>query len=426
MAQDDVKAADAKDKADDAKADTKSDDKAAQSGAITIEELKTIINDAVEAKTAELGKQTTANFEGLARAMLPAQPKAPPQKGVQFVRYVKMMWRAKGIGRIAAEYAEQIYGPEGAELAKALGTQIGESGGFVVPEQYSTDIIELLRNKTVVRRSGVPAVPMAGSMQVPRLDVGSTSGYVGENRPITPSEPKMGQLRMTSRKLAGLVPMSNDWLRLATPQGDQLVLNDLTTGMAVTEDLYFLFGAGTENAPKGLRYWTHTDNVSASAGATVDNIRDDLRGCVNNLDNANIPMTNPVWFMAPRSRNYLYDLRESAGGNLLYPELQKVDDNAPSGRLWTYPVWVTNQIPINEGGGSNESQIALCDVAQCVIGEELTIEVAMSDSASYDTSGTVTSAFQNDQTVIRAIAKHDFAMRHDKAAAWRTGVTWGA
>jgi HK97 family phage major capsid protein len=48
---------------------------------------------------------------------------------------------------------------------------------------------------------------------VPKITGGSTAGYVGENANITKTQPTTGQITLTFKKLAALVPISNDLLR---------------------------------------------------------------------------------------------------------------------------------------------------------------------------------------------------------------------
>jgi hypothetical protein len=52
-------------------------------------------------------------------------------------------------------------------------------------------------------------------------------------------------------------------------------------------------------------------------------------------------------------------------------------------------------------------------------------ELAVSREGTYvDGNGTTISAFQNDETMIRAIAEHDHQIRHDAAVAVIQGVRW--
>ena len=57
--------------------------------------------------------------------------------------------------------------------------------------------------------------------------------------------------------------------------------------------------------------------------------------------------------------------------------------------------------------------------------DSMQLELAVSREGSYvDSNGSTISAFQNDQTLIRAITEHDFQVRHDQSVAIIQGVKW--
>ena len=91
-----------------------------------------------------------------------------------------------------------------------------------------------------------------------------------------------------------------------------------------------------------------------------------------------------------------------------------------------YKVGCTTQIPWTLGGSSDESEIYFADFDEFVLAEGQSIRLEASSEAAYDDGGTVKAAFSLDQTVVRAIAEHDFAPRHDEAVAVLTAVDWGA
>jgi|TARA_R110002072_G_scaffold86176_11_gene194578 HK97 family phage major capsid protein len=397
------------------------------------ETLSGLIDHAV-AQAVDKALQPLSQRSGLGESLLlsgrgPATPAgqvaAPPAKGQGFARIVRALGAAKGIPQLAADFAAKTWGAEGEVIAKTLAAGSGSSGGFLVPENYSAEIIDLLRQRTVVRRAGALVVPMNGSLLMPKLASGAAASYIGENQTISKTSPGFGQLRLTSRKLAAMVPLSNDLLRTASPQADQVVLDDLIAGMSVTEDAAFLRNDGTGNAPKGLRYWADPTQVTLSSGTGAVEIEADLKALVTTLEEASVRMLRPAWFMAPRSRNHLFILRDAVG-NLLFPELRITDPQAPFGRLWGYPVFPSNNLPTDGGVGGDESEVMLADMADVLIGEDGQIEISLSDTAAYHDGSSVVAAFSQDQTVVRAIARHDFALRHDQSVAVKTGVTWGA
>lgn len=338
------------------------------------------------------------------------------RKGATFSKITRALAASKGIPQVAALHAANVYG-ENHPATKALAASVGVSGGFLVPEQYSQDIIELLRARAIVRQAGPITIPINGTYLMPRLASGSTGGYIGENQNIAATEPTFGQLRLTSKKLAALVPISNDLLKTASPAADDVVVNDLVSSLANTEDAAFLRDTGVGNAPRGMRSWAAAGNLFNSAGDAIANVEADLRNARNRLLNANVRMTRPAWFMSPRDMEALRFIRD-ANGNRAFPEVGETQ------RLIGVPIFASNNIPINLGGG-NDSEVYLVDMADAVIGEEQGIELMVSDTAAYHDGANVVAAFSLDQTVIRAILKHDFVMRHAASVCVIEQVTWG-
>ena len=115
-------------------------------------------------------------------------------------------------------------------------------GGFLVPEEYSTELIEYLRPLSVIRSMNPVIVPMpVGSISIPAMTGGATAEYIGEGSNIAVSQPAFGQIKLTWKKLATLVPISNDLIRFSSPQADAIVRDDLVAAMAQREDAA-LFG----------------------------------------------------------------------------------------------------------------------------------------------------------------------------------------
>lgn len=309
----------------------------------------------------------------------------------------------------------------GEAVEKALLASRPTSGGVLLAPEVSTDIIGLLYANTVVRGSGAPVVNMpTGLMDIPRVVEGDEAHYIGEGAPAPTTSMKFGKVTLVAKKLAAFVPISNSLLRFDTAgQADTIVRNDLARKLAVREDKAFLRGSGAEGEPKGMRYACDPTNVTASAGTSLAQIRTDLKDLLNALATKNVPMTNVNWFMNPAVANYLRLAVSDGNGNLVFAA------ELAQGRLMGYPVRLTTSIPTGLGSGGDETEVILADVAETVIGETTQILISASEeTAYYDESGNVVSAFQSDMTVVRAITEHDFALRHAQAVAVKTGVKW--
>ncbi len=348
--------------------------------------------------------------------------------GIAAARWVRAIAFGQGDLAKAAHFITKVYDDDlGDEIQKSMIAGELTSGGALVPPEVAAEIIELLRAMTVVRAAGARTVPMPnGTLTMRRQTAGSSASYVGESQDISITQPDTGLLTLTSKKLAAIVPISNELLKFTSgPSADEFVRDDLVMEIAIREDQAFIRDDGTEHTPKGLRHWANANNVisrtAASPPATAAEIEEDFKRMMNLLMNADVKMRRPVWIMHPREMNHLKIQRNTDGGQLLYPELRT---GSPTIHNW--PVFVTTTIPSNLGGSGDESEVYLVEMFDAIIGEVSGLEIVANASASYVENATLQSAFSRDETLIRAITMHDFAMRHTVSVAVLTGVDWGA
>jgi len=356
-----------------------------------------------------------------AAASMPATPRMPSVPGTGMSRMVRALVVAQGNQQVAAKFAMDNH--FGEDVAMALNTLTPGAGGVLVPQNMAREVIELWRPQSVVRRLGARTLPLTnGNITLPRLKGGAVVGYTGSDSDIGVTGQTFDNLKLSAKKLTGLVPISNDLLAYAgtSPNVDKLVVDDLTAAMSSREDKAFIRDDGTLETPKGLLAWALAGfKFAASAGDTLQKIETDLNKLILALENVNANMGAPGWIMSPRSFRFLEGLRDG-NGNKVYPEMK-------DGNLKGYPVGKTTQIPNNLGASSNQSEIYFVDFNDCFIGEDETLLIDYSKEATYkDEGGNLVSAFQRDQTLVRVIAKHDFGPRHVESIAILTAVTWGA
>lgn len=351
----------------------------------------------------------------------------PEKKGIGAARLIRALAAGGGDMTRAINFCNNTWDDSlNDAIVKALGTNVGTGGGFLVPEQFSSEIIELLRARAVVRGAGPIIIPMnGGTMTIPKQTGGATSNYIGENATEPSTEQTFGDVVLTFKKLRALVPISNDLLRFGVPQVDTIVRDDLVASMALHEDLRFLRGDGTQNDPKGLRNWVNPANVSTSNGTSLAAVRQDLNDLVTALEENDVRMNRPHWFMHPRTKNYLLNRMVDSNGNLVFRA------EMLAGTLMGFPFSVTTQLPTNlsvTSTNADETELYLVDMADTIIGESSELEIAVSSDASYQdaATGAQHSAFDRDQTLMRAIARHDFAVRHDLSIAIKSDLVWGS
>ncbi len=413
------------------------------------EDLKKFISDVTAPMLKEaVGEQVANVVKQSVEAALAAAPQAQPMfretpvaakkaaVGDSFAQYVRCL----AAGRNDKEKAVKIargwgYNDVAEKLAasneKAMSAGDPLAGGFLVPPEFSSDVIELLRASGVIRSLNPVVVPMnSGSLKMPRITSGTTATYVGENTNINKTQIATGQLTLTFKKLAALVPISNDLLRYSAPAADGIVRDDIVRSISAREDQAFLRDDGTSGTPTGLKYQINPANkFNANASVSLANVTTDLGKAMRYIMDANIALTpqqgasgtgaRAGWIFAPRTWQYLVTVLTTNGVYAFRDEMLR-------GTLWGYPFRVTTQVQTTLGTNSLQSEVYFGCFEHAVIGESTGLIVDASQEAAYHDGSNVVAAFSQDQTVIRVLAEHDFALRHDKAFSLIENVSWGA
>jgi len=369
--------------------------------------------EAAEAAAAGTGD---AGAAALPPATRPAVAADPALKGIEVGFAFHALAGAKGDKDKAIARLEKD-GHSG--ISAALSGATEAAGGVTLPRPLAAQVIELLRPRVVMRRAGVRAFPMpAGQIRHARQSGAATAAYGAENSAIAASEPTFGKLDQTFKKLGALVPIGNSLLRHSSVDMAMMARDDLLEVMSLREDLGFLRNDGSGDLPKGVVSWCLVGNLQSAVANTVSVVDLALRKAINKVETANVGMTNCGWVLRPDVKNFLASLRD-ANNFLLYPSIET------AGTLKGYPIYTTTQLPDNLGVGTNESEIVFCAFDQMMIGDSMTLSLAVSSEASYvDGGGNTVSAFQRDLTLMRAISEHDFAPRQDAGIAVIRGVAW--
>lgn len=349
---------------------------------------------------------------------VPAVAVSDADRGMGAGMIVGALAVSKGNREAAVAYLDK----EGqSAIGAALSGATSGAGGVTIPRPLASEIIGLLRPRVTVRASGARSVPMpAGELRYARLQGSATASYSGENAAIVESEQTFGNTDMKFKKLTSLVPVGNSLMSHSAMEVGRIVRDDMTRVMALKEDLAFLRFDGTNLRPTGLRYWAAAGQWAANGvAASLAAAEAAARGAVNRVEDRNVGMVMPGWIMRAGVKNWLASLRDP-NGNFAFPSIDA------SGELLGYPIKVTSQIPTNLGAGGDESEVYFADFSEIVIGDAQVIRVDVSTEAAFtDVNGDTVSAYQNDLTLMRAIAEHDLAPMHDVAISGFNTVGWG-
>jgi len=334
-----------------------------------------------------------------------------------FTQYVMAIAAGRGDIDKAIKWAKNN---ELEEVEKALTVSADNgTGHFLVPDEWASEIIEFLRPAVTVRKLGAQTVPLVGgTLHIPAMIGGGSAEYLGESEDISITKPEFSEKTLIAKKLAAIVPISNDLLRKASYNVMTIVRNDLINAIAVREDKAFLYDTGAPaTIIKGLKQLaTDANRVFASDGS----IAADIAKAEKALKDAHIRFVRPGIIMSSRTENYLKYYYESLSGT--YPYLEEMKN----GTIFGYPYAVSYEIPtdLTIGTETNGTELFFVDFNEVIIGDGEQIYVDISTEAAYKDGANVISAFSKDQTLIRVITENDLILRYDDAIAVISPLNW--
>lgn len=343
------------------------------------------------------------------------QKKAVPAE-IQLARAIKCLdVFGKHDPEAAAYYAQKKYEDDNmAREFKALNATNPSSGGYLIPEVYLDQIIEMLYAKTVIFELGAQKVPMTnGNLNIPKMTGGARATWGGEQRKIAKTQGSFGNIKLSAKRLEAIVPQTRELLMSTNYSADQLFANDLTRRMELGLDFGALFGTGGEFQPLGIAKNKDVevlDCASITNAALVDSsdkITADFPVYVRSKAMAkNIDDQKCGWAFNSMMEGYLMNLKTSTGAYIYREEMQ-------GGKLLGFPYKVSNQIPTDS---SNKTEMIFGNWADLLVGEQLGLETYTTLDGSWtDDAGVQHNAFEENLAATRALMYVDIAARHPES-----------
>lgn len=173
---------------------------------------------------------------------------------------------SQDIARTIGRKTEGIFIPLNLRAALSTSTSGTEKGGYTVQTTLQP-LIEILRNKLMVRQMGATVLSVKGPIAFPRQTGTTTLVWVGEapGSDTTESEATFEQLILTPKSAQATTAYTKQLLMESSIDIENFVRNDLTLVNAVGIDSAAINGTGNSNQPKGI---LATDNIGVVAGGT--------------------------------------------------------------------------------------------------------------------------------------------------------------
>lgn len=295
---------------------------------------------------------------------------------------------------------------------KALAEGSGSTGGYLVPDEFSTEILRVELESSVVRSNGARVIPMMGSqIKIPALNMSSnaagslyggvTAYWTEEGAQKTESKPSFKRVTLEPKKLCGYTESSDELV------GDAIVsMGDLLSTMfgevlAFEEDYAFLQGDGV-GKPLGIT--TSPCYATVSRASTSIVVTADI---INMLARFKGNMQRARWIVNQSALPYIYKLMDGNDNYIWHPGNAGSIAQAAPGTLYGIPIVVSEKVPAVGTTGD----VMLCDFGYYLIGDRQGLVVE--ESMHYK--------FQNDVKAWRMTKRVDGQPWLDSAITPRNG-----
>ncbi len=150
----------------------------------------------------------------------------------------------RGALRGDAQAAKQLRGLWDIELRAHIEGQ-NASGGYLVPEVFENDLIDLREQYGVIRRVAKTRTMTSDTLSVPRRTGGLTAYFVGENAAITESTKGWDRVSLTAKKIGVLAKYSSELSEDAVIELGNDLASEISYAFAQKEDDCGFNGDGT-------------------------------------------------------------------------------------------------------------------------------------------------------------------------------------
>ena len=337
--------------------------------AFTVDEMQRLVTEAVSKAMRE------APVIERALNVMPEEKDRPETKS--FADWLVAVTR-RDTKRLKSVYAVK------ADLAE----ESGATGGYLVPPEYSSQILQMALGMSVVRprarvirmrgrEFNVPALSYSGTTAGVAHQLGGLRTYwVAEGGTLTESEPTFEQIKLVANKLGGYTQITAELEEDAEGISD-LLMQLFAQGIAFAEDYAFLNGDGA-NQPLGV--FNSPALISEAAGATTFVLSD----AASMMEKFLPSRQSGVWLAHPFALHEFVEMADGSGAsnNLIWLSNTR---EAPPITFFGQPVIFTEAMPVlpAAAAAANKGGVLLADFGYYYIGDRGGLRIDYSEHFAF-------------------------------------------
>lgn len=353
----------------------------------------------------------------------------PP--GIAFTRYALCLAKASGnrMEALAIFQAHKGWREQSPEVETVLKTAVAAgtttdstwAAPLVEYQVMASEFIEYLRPRTIIGRiPGLRQVPF--KIKVPRQTAVASVGWVGEGKPKPVGKGAFDSVTLDHTKIAGIIALTEELVRLSNPSAELLARNDLAGGIIQLADNDFIDPDKAASANVSPASITNGVTPVTATGTAYANLKADVKSVMQKFFDANISPEGIVVIMKQETALSL-SLMETSLGNPQFPGL-----NMNGGVFLGLPAVTSENIPYTEDSPQEGApiifakapDILLADDGQVMIDVSREASIQMNDAPDNPASAStvLTSLWQHNMVGIRAERMINWVKRRSAAVQY--------
>lgn len=270
---------------------------------------------------------------------------------------------------------------------KAMTSATGPTGGYVLRQEISEQILDPLRAQAVCFQLGATREDMQGfnSKLIPAMQSAPTSNWIGENQAVTTSQPAYRLITLVPHGLQTTVPIPVNVEANMTPNAEAQLREQMILSQTLAIDIAALTGPGGASssgqgaAPVGILNTTGVRQMLLATNGRMPTY-EDVVNANRLLDQSNVPMQGMKRGLAFHS-----DIEAAFTGQtdtLGNPLLRQSWAAKPEPTIINFPYRTENQIPTNitVGSTSTNSYVFFSDWRYLIIGLSDMVELRLNET----------------------------------------------
>lgn len=341
----------------------------------------------------------------------------PP--GIRFTRYALALARANGnlTQALAIAQANKTWHDQTPEIETVLRAAV--SAGTTTDSTWAAPLVEYrdmaeefinyLRPKTIIGRvPGLRMVPF--KVKVPRQTAVASVGWVGEGKPKPVGSSAFDSVTLDHHKLAGIIVLTEELVRLSNPSAEALAREDLAGGIIELMDNDFVDPDKSAVANVSPASITNGVTAVAATGTGYSNLVADVKSVMANFFAVNLM---PTAIILRQDLALAMSLMETDLGNPRFPSL-----TMDGGTLFGLPAVTSQNIPYTEDSPQEGSPIIFLAAPEIMLADDGQVMIDVSREASVQMN-TAPDDPASASTVLTSLWQHNMVgIRAERMITW--------